>query len=95
MVPFDLDDMILTSRVLRVEPGAPRSSQDSRSAPIGDLLVPEGDRGKPKHVVVDADLPDVTLARGHRPSSTSVETLVTLCHDGQVVARVAPPEAGI
>ena len=76
-------------RVLRVGPGAPGPLRTRGAHHVGDLLDSEGDR-EPETRGGRCRPPDVTLARGHRPSSTwTHDTLVTLCHDGQVVAARA------
>lgn len=93
LVPFDLDDMVLSSRVLQVEPGNSKvlvGLADRGS--VGELLADLKAAGaNPKLLVVDADL----LGSHAREGIEAVidightRTLVSLCRDGEVIAARA------
>jgi type IV pilus assembly protein PilM len=92
-VPFDLEDMVLTSRILQVEPGnskvlAGLAERDRVGALLADLKISGAD---PKLLVIDADLlgdhagdgVQAVIDIGH------TRTLVALCQDKHVIAARA------
>lgn len=92
-VPFDLEDMVLSSRILQVEPGnskvlAGMAERDRIGALLADLKISGAD---PKLLVIDADLlgdhagdgVQAVIDIGH------TRTLVALCQDKHVIAARA------
>ncbi len=98
LVPFDLEDMVLASRILHIAPGnslvlAAMAPRDRVGGVLGDLKVAGAD---PKVLVVDADMlgdlagPGVqaVIDLGH------ARTLVTLCQDAHAVSARAIDAGG-
>ena len=98
LVPFDLDDMVLSSRVIEMDPGQARVlvglAERTRIRALLDGL--SSVAVNPKVVVLDADL----LGRHAREGMQAVvdvghtRTLVALCQDGQVVSARALNSGG-
>jgi Tfp pilus assembly PilM family ATPase len=92
-VPFDLDDMILSSRILQVEPGnskvlAGLAERDRIGGLLADLKISGAD---PKLLVIDADLLGDQAGEGVQAviDIGHTRTLVSLCQDGHVIAARA------
>ena len=97
-VPFDLDDMVLSSRILQVEPGnskvlAGLAERDRIGALLADLKI---SGANPKLLVIDADLLGDHAGEGVQAviDIGHARTLVAVCQDKHVLAARALNSGG-
>lgn len=92
-VPFDLEDVVLASRIVDMKPGQTRVlTVLADKARVGEHLAGlEGAGINPRHLVLDADLLGHYATRGVQAvvDMGHTRTLVALCQDGHVIGARA------
>ncbi len=98
MVPFDLDDMVLTSRILELKPGQSRvlAVLADRAAVRQELALLERVGVNPRHLVLDADLLAQYATRGVQAvvDFGHSRTIIAFCQDGQLIGARAIERGG-